>query len=220
MSHLVVIKDNLQPSELLVEVLNQAHHQVTLISEKENLLAHLRDMNADLVILDLRLNCCETLQFISTICERFATPILVFTEAHDECFAIHALQAGADKYLIKPYADNTLLVYIDTLLRRVTLEKQRFTFNQCSEPFSLKMSRLPLTETELLLMHYLIKNDGVIVSKAILQKEVLKRELSAFDRNLDMHISNIRRKLLNAGLPKSHIKTVHGKGYAFSEQVA
>ncbi|TOK87534.1 winged helix-turn-helix domain-containing protein, partial [Vibrio parahaemolyticus] len=66
---------------------------------------------------------------------------------------------------------------------------------------------LPLTSTEAELLSHLVKNQGVVISKAELQTEVLKKELSPFDRNLDMHISNIRRKLVEAGLSKQHIKT-------------
>ncbi|MDF4360306.1 winged helix-turn-helix domain-containing protein, partial [Vibrio parahaemolyticus] len=66
---------------------------------------------------------------------------------------------------------------------------------------------------------HLVKNQGVVISKAELQTEVLKKELSPFDRNLDMHISNIRRKLVEAGLSKQHIKTFRGKGYSYLESV-
>ena len=78
-----------------------------------------------------------------------------------------------------------------------------------------RISRLPLTGTEKDLLDYLIKNDGIVVSKSDLKIHVLKKELCPFDRNLDMHISNIRRKLVQAGLSKQHIKTVRGKGYSY-----
>ncbi|MEL0659595.1 winged helix-turn-helix domain-containing protein [Psychromonas arctica] len=162
----------------------------------------------------------ETQTVISTICKRFAVPILLLSETNDQANLLDKLKAGADQYLNKPYSEQALLVHIEVLLRRVALEKQRATFDNCTERFSFKISRLPLTDTEVQLVQYLSKNDGDIISKATLQKEVLKRELSAFDRNLDVHISNIRRKMCNAGLSKLHIKTVHGKGYAFSEKVA
>ncbi len=162
----------------------------------------------------------ETQTVISTICKRFAVPILLLSEANDQANLLDKLKAGADQYLNKPYSEQALLVHIEVLLRRVALEKQRAAFDNCSERFSFKISRLPLTDTEVQLVQYLSKNDGDIISKATLQKEVLKRELSAFDRNLDVHISNIRRKMSNAGLSKLHIKTVHGKGYAFTEKVA
>ena len=145
---------------------------------------------------------------------------MLLSEANDQANLLDKLKAGADQYLNKPYSEQALLVHIEVLLRRVALEKQRAAFDNCSERFSFKISRLPLTDTEVQLVQYLSKNDGDIISKATLQKEVLKRELSAFDRNLDVHISNIRRKMSNAGLSKLHIKTVHGKGYAFTEKVA
>ncbi|MFA0519988.1 winged helix-turn-helix domain-containing protein, partial [Vibrio sp. 10N.222.55.E8] len=69
------------------------------------------------------------------------------------------------------------------------------------------------------LLDYLVKNQGIVVSKSNLQIDVLKKELCPFDRNLDMHISNIRRKLVQAGLSKQHIKTVRGKGYSYLESV-
>lgn len=169
---------------------------------------------------DAHLAAKETRKLISTISKHFATPILLLSETEDQENLLDKLKAGADQYLNKPYSEQALLVHIEVLLRRVALEKQRATFDNCTERFSFKISRLPLTDTEVQLVQYLSKNDGGIISKATLQKEVLKRDLSAFDRNLDVHISNIRRKMRNAGLSKLHIKTVHGKGYAFSEKVA
>lgn len=87
------------------------------------------------------------------------------------------------------------------------------------QSISGQLNSLPLTGTEAELLCYLVKNQGVVISKAELQTQVLKKELSPFDRNLDMHISNIRRKLVEAGLSKQHIKTFRGKGYSYLEAV-
>tara|TARA_R110001583_G_scaffold68344_1_gene194555 strand:+ start:180 stop:911 length:732 start_codon:yes stop_codon:yes gene_type:complete len=220
MSNVVVLSDDPQSGLSLTEVLSQNTHQVTCFSDAETTLDFLQQQNVDLILLDHHLFSPATLQLITTISKRFAIPILLLSELSEQANVLDGLQAGADQYMIKPFSAKALLVHIDALLRRVTLEKQRLAFQHCSKQFSFKVARLPLTETEVSLVQYLSKNDGDIVSKATLQKEVLKRELSAFDRNLDVHISNIRRKMFNAGLSKSHIKTVHGKGYAFSEKVS
>ena len=216
----VVILDNEFSNGSLTDIFTPN----TLSSHVENaheLPAHLSEHKRDdCHQFDAHLVAKETCKLISTICKHFATPILLLSEAEDQANLLDKLKAGADQYLNKPYSEQALLVHIEVLLRRVALEKQRATFDNCTERFSFKISRLPLTETEVQLVQYLSKNDGDIISKATLQKEVLKRELSAFDRNLDVHISNIRRKMCNAGLSKLHIKTVHGKGYAFSEKVA
>ena len=159
------------------------------------------------------------LKLVTVIRKSVSTPILLLCELCYQKEAINGLQAGADLYLCKPFSSQALMVHIQVLLRRVSLEKKRLSFHNCSQLFSSRISRLPLTETETQLMQYLSQRDGDTVSKATLQKAVLKKELSAFDRNLDVHISNIRRKMTQAGLSKSHIKTVHGKGYTFSEQL-
>ncbi|MBN8115242.1 winged helix-turn-helix domain-containing protein, partial [Vibrio vulnificus] len=72
------------------------------------------------------------------------------------------------------------------------------------------------TQTELDLVTYLAANPQKVISKSELQHQVLKRELCPFGRNLDMHISNIRRKLSQAGWPKSTIRTARGVGYQFA----
>jgi len=219
MPHLLIVTDGLLHCELLTQVLNQAGYRVDCVCDAESALDYQHRLPADLVILDVSLINLSTLQLVADICERFATPTLLLSSSSKQQDMIDALQAGADKFLVKPYAKQTLLIYITALLRRVALEKQRLAFHHCSQQFSLKMSRLPLTETETLLMQYLSKNNDITVSKAVLQKEVLKKDLCADDRNLDMHISNIRRKMLGSGLSKLHIKTVHGKGYIFSESI-
>jgi len=219
MSYIVVVSSDLQSRSSLTYVLNEASHQVTCLSDSESVLNHLQQQGADLVLLDDGLTPQQTLQLITLVYKRFAIPILLLSEATDQVNILDGLQAGADQYLTKPYSNKALLVHIEVLNRRVALEKKRLVFNHCSQQFSFKISSLPLTETEVQLVQYLSKNDGDIISKATLQKEVLKKELSAFDRNLDVHISNIRRKMFNAGLSKLHIKTVHGKGYTFSEKV-
>ncbi|WP_411020794.1 winged helix-turn-helix domain-containing protein, partial [Salmonella sp. ZJHZ21_0185] len=78
------------------------------------------------------------------------------------------------------------------------LERQRQAMCSTVQTISAQLNSLPLTSTEAELLSYLVKNQGVVISKAELQTEVLKKELSPFDRNLDMHISNIRRKLVEA----------------------
>lgn len=76
--------------------------------------------------------------------------------------------------------------------------------------------KVVLTQTEFGLLKYLAENSGNVVSKVELQRQVLRKELGRFDRNLDMHISNTRRKLANTCLPKSLINTVRGQGYSFA----
>jgi len=219
MSQIIIVSDDLQVASSLTKLLTKASHQVVCLDNTESVFSHLQTGEAELVLIDDCLTNKETLPFIKLLRKRYSTPILLLINEPESILGLKAIQAGADQCLTQPFSNKALLIYVEALLRRVSLEKKRLSFEHCSEQFSVKISRLPFTETEAELVQYLSQNNGDIISKARLQKEVLKKELSTFDRNLDMHISNIRRKMSNAGLAKSHIKTVHGKGYTFSEQI-
>ncbi|MEC6881928.1 response regulator transcription factor [Photobacterium piscicola] len=219
MSKILVVDDDIQLCELLTEVLEDEGHDVSCVHCGESAIEYLQNKGVDLVLLDVMLPNLDGMQVARRICQRFATPILMLTALGDEATMLDGLQAGADHFITKPFKVPELLTRISAILRRVGLERQRHNIRSGEENMAAEMSRLPLTSTEAELLEYLIKHDGIVVSKAELQKQVLKKELSPFDRNLDMHISNIRRKIVLAGMSKLHIKTVRGRGYSYTESV-
>ncbi|KXI24526.1 response regulator transcription factor [Photobacterium sanguinicancri] len=215
MSRVLVIDDDVQLCELLADVLEAEGYDVECRHCGETALAYMQDYPVDLVLLDVMLPNIDGMQVARRICQRFATPILMLTALADEASMMDGLQAGADHYMPKPFRVPELLARMTAILRRVGLERQRQSQHCNEQNLSQQIARLPLTGTEFELLEYLIKNNEIVVSKAELQKEVLKKDLSPFDRNLDMHISNIRRKMVQSGLSKQHIKTIRGKGYSF-----
>lgn len=222
MSQILIVDDDVQLCELLTEVLIEDGYEVHSVHCGESALNYMQAKPVDLVLLDVMLPNINGLQVARRICQRFATPILMLTALADETAMLDCLQAGADQYIAKPYNVVELLTRIQVMLRRVGLEKQRQNLgNELGNESSILMqlSRLALTGTEAELLEYLVSRHEVVVSKGELQKQVLKKDLCPFDRNLDMHISNIRRKMVQSGLSKLHIKTVRGKGYSFFEHV-
>ncbi|ENK2086110.1 response regulator transcription factor [Vibrio alginolyticus] len=219
MSRVLIVDDDVPLCELLEAVLQEEGYIVSSVHCGESALQYMEKTPVDLVLLDVMLPNLNGMQVARRICQRFATPILMLTALNDENSMLDGYQAGADQYIGKPFNVAELLMRIKAILRRVGLERQRQTMCSTVQTISDQLNSLPLTSTEAELLSYLVKNQGVVISKAKLQTEVLKKELSPFDRNLDMHISNIRRKLVEAGLSKQHIKTFRGKGYSYLEAV-
>ena len=219
MSRILVVDDDIALCNLLQEVLQDEGYDVDCVHCGESALEFIQTHSVDLVLLDVMLPKLDGYQVARRICQRFATPILMLTALGDEASMLDGLQAGADHFLAKPFNVPELLARITAILRRVGLERQRQNYVGATEDLAEQFLRLPLTETESELLQYLIKNADVVVSKSDLQINILKKELCPFDRNLDMHISNIRRKLLQSGLSKQHIKTVRGRGYSFIKTV-
>ncbi|EHQ9266798.1 response regulator transcription factor [Vibrio parahaemolyticus] len=219
MSRVLIVDDDVPLCELLEVVLQDEGYTVSFVHCGESALQYMEKTPVDLVLLDVMLPNLNGMQVARRICQRFATPILMLTALNDENSMLDGYQAGADQYIGKPFNVAELLMRIKAILRRVGLERQRQTICNTAQSISDQLTSLPLTSTEAELLSHLVKNQGVVISKAELQTEVLKKELSPFDRNLDMHISNIRRKLVEAGLSKQHIKTFRGKGYSYLESV-
>ncbi|MBE3786618.1 response regulator transcription factor [Vibrio parahaemolyticus] len=219
MSRVLIVDDDVPLCELLEVVLQDEGYTVSSVHCGESALQYMEKTPVDLVLLDVMLPNLNGMQVARRICQRFATPILMLTALNDENSMLDGYQAGADQYIGKPFNVAELLMRIKAILRRVGLERQRQTICNTAQSISDQLTSLPLTGTEADLLSHLVKNQGVVISKAELQTEVLKKELSPFDRNLDMHISNIRRKLVEAGLSKQHIKTFRGKGYSYLESV-
>ncbi|EOV6281035.1 response regulator transcription factor [Vibrio parahaemolyticus] len=219
MSRVLIVDDDVPLCELLEVVLQDEGYTVSSVHCGESALQYMEKTPVDLVLLDVMLPNLNGMQVARRICQRFATPILMLTALNDENSMLDGYQAGADQYIGKPFNVAELLMRIKAILRRVGLERQRQTIRNTAQSISDQLTSLPLTSTEAELLSHLVKNQGVVISKAELQTEVLKKELSPFDRNLDMHISNIRRKLVEAGLSKQHIKTFRGKGYSYLESV-
>ncbi|MFH4617057.1 response regulator transcription factor [Vibrio diabolicus] len=219
MSRVLIVDDDVPLCELLEAVLQEEGYIVSSVHCGESALQYMEKTPVDLVLLDVMLPNLNGMQVARRICQRFATPVLMLTALNDENSMLDGYQAGADQYIGKPFNVAELLMRIKAILRRVGLERQRQTMCSTVQTISDQLNSLPLTSTEAELLSYLVKNQGVVISKAELQTEVLKKELSPFDRNLDMHISNIRRKLVEAGLSKQHIKTFRGKGYSYLEAV-
>ncbi|MEZ8325538.1 response regulator transcription factor [Vibrio cyclitrophicus] len=219
MSRVLVVDDDIQLCELLGEVLENEGYHVDTVHCGESALEFIQSHPVDLVLLDVMLPNLSGIQVARRICQRFATPILMLTALNDDASMLDGYQAGADQYIAKPFNVPELLTRIKVILRRVGFERQRQSLASSNQGLGEQLARLPLTGTEKDLLDYLVKNDGIVVSKSDLQIHVLKKELCPFDRNLDMHISNIRRKLVQAGLSKQHIKTVRAKGYSYLESL-
>ncbi|MEH6453122.1 MAG: response regulator transcription factor [Psychromonas sp.] len=217
MSRILVVDADRQLCELLAALLTAEGYHVECIHCGEQALTHIQQHPIELVILDTILPNINGLQIARRICQRFATPIIMLSAAQDQESILKGYQAGADQYVTKPLNNRDLLTRIKVILRRVGLEKLRHSLvdSIANTDISDQLSRIQLTTTESELLEYLIKQQGVVVSKSQLQCKVLRKELCPFDRNLDMHISNIRRKMVQAGLSKQHIKTVRGQGYIY-----
>lgn len=175
MSRVLIVDDDVPLCELLEVVLQDEGYTVSSVHCGESALQYMEKTPVDLVLLDVMLPNLNGMQVARRICQRFATPILMLTALNDENSMLDGYQAGADQYIGKPFNVAELLMRIKAILRRVGLERQRQTICNTAQSISAQLTSLPLTSTEAELLSHLVKNQGVVISKAELQTEVLKK---------------------------------------------
>ncbi|EGU30049.1 transcriptional regulator CpxR [Vibrio ichthyoenteri ATCC 700023] len=227
MAHILLIDDDTELTSLLKEVLSFEGFVVSEANDGEAGLAAL-NKEIDLILLDVmmpKLNGTETLKRIR---EDWETPVLMLTAKGEEIDRVIGLELGADDYLPKPFSDRELLARIRAILRRtqtVTTSKPSDSLKyQDIEVFPGKQEaycqgqQLDLTTTEFALLSHFVVHPGETITKEVLSLDVLGKRLAAFDRAIDMHVSNLRKKLPERDDGKARIKTLRGRGYLLVEE--
>lgn len=224
MSKLLLVDDDVELTELLSSLLTLEGFDVQTANNGLEALQKL-DESHELVLLDVmmpKLNGLDTLKEIRKVSN---VPVMMLTARGDDIDRVLGLELGADDYLPKPFNDRELVARIRAILRQsvspsnnVDNTKEILSF----ENVTLYLTRqtamydeknLNLTDYEFKILHLLIESKGDIVTREELSLEVLGKTLSPFDRSLDMHISNLRRKLPERESKLSWFKTLRGKGY-------
>lgn len=180
----------------------------------------------DLILLDVMLPVMDGLAVLKALREGHYCPVLMLTARGDDVDRIVGLELGADDYLAKPFNPRELVARIKAILRRVELtrapqdsghsilQQNGLVLNPHNRQLSCNGQPVSLTATEFQLLELLMRRAGELVSKDELSREVLGKRLQMYDRSLDMHISNIRKKIAPFASDEK-IQTLRGSGYLF-----
>ncbi len=185
------------------------------------------DFSYDLILLDVMLPELSGMDLLTRLRAKRQTPVLMMSALADEAHRIQAYVSGADDFLPKPFSIEELQVRIGAILRRVAYERntpatsddESMRFDDQRSDLRYKGRWIGLTATEYRLMKVLHDASGKVLSKPILYQQALRRGYSQHDRSLDMHISNIRRKLAREQAVALRLESVWGKGYVLDLQV-
>jgi len=224
---LLVIEDDPDIVELLRYNLEREGFRVLVATDGEHGLADAARNRPDLVLLDLMLPGLDGLE----VCRRLrvqdvtrSIPVLILTAKGEETDVVIGLEMGADDYLTKPFSPRELLARVRALLRRAQrVDEQPGKTRIELHGLVLDMTRhevlnqgdlVPLTRAEFRLLWTLAQRPGRVYSRNELVDEITAGEAVIIDRNVDVHVSSIRRKLGDAG---RLIATVRGVGYKCSD---
>ena len=224
MNRILLIDDDIGLSDLLSQLLELEGFVLTQAYDGEQGLMMAQQQDFDLILLDVMLPKLNGFEVLRALRQRKQTPVLMLTARGDEIDRVVGLEIGADDYLPKPFNDRELVARIRAILRRAQTTQQDSQANEMMQFGDLRLDPtrqetycneqlIILTGTEFSLLFHLIEKSGELVSKESLSENVLGKKLMPFDRSLDMHLSNLRKKLPERQDGRPRVKTLRGKGY-------
>lgn len=226
MNKILLVDDDRELTSLLQELLDLEGFEVIVAHDGEQALAML-DASIDLLLLDVMMPKKNGIDTLKELRQHHQTPVIMLTARGSELDRVLGLELGADDYLPKPFNDRELVARIRAILRRSSWNEQqqngdngapilqvdRLQLNPGCQEASFDGQPLELTGTEFTLLYLLAQHLGQVVSREHLSQEVLGKRLTPFDRAIDMHISNLRRKLPERQDGQPWFKTLRGRGY-------
>ena len=229
MKHILVVDDEPRIAEIARDYLERAGFRVTTAGNGADALTIARTRRPDLIVLDLGLPKMDGLDVTRTLRKQSNVPIIMLTARVDESDKLIGLELGADDYVTKPFSPKELVARVRAVFRRagrndvavpersdvisageVTLYKRRMQA-------SVGTQSIDLTATEFELLATLASQPGRVFTRAQLLDAIRGVEVESFDRAIDAHVKNVRRKLEPDPRNPRYILTVHGVGYKFAE---
>ena len=221
-AHLLIVDDDERIRGLLQKFLMRSGFLVTTARDAAHARRILSGLEFDMIVLDVMMPGEDGMSLCRDLRQKITTPIMLLTAKGGTDDRITGLEAGADDYLAKPANPRELLARIRAVLRRSNvhskvpvLEVEDLVLNQASREVRLDGELKELTSTEFSILLELLQHRGEVVSKRDLYLSALGREPVAHDRSLDMHVSNLRRKLGPDPRGDNRIETIRGIGYQF-----
>ncbi|HEX2704195.1 MAG TPA: response regulator transcription factor [Candidatus Lustribacter sp.] len=218
MTRVLLAEDDPAISEPLARALRREGYEVDVRADGPSALAGARN-NPDLLVLDLGLPHLDGLEVCRRIrAEGITVPVLVLTARADEVDTVVGLDAGADDYVTKPFRLAELLARVRALLRRSPVEDsgaELVRIDQDGRRAWFHDEELVLTAKEFDLLRVLVREQGKVVSREQLMREIWETAWFGSTKTLDMHISVLRKKLGDDAAQPRYIATVRGVGFRF-----
>jgi DNA-binding response OmpR family regulator len=226
MKRILVVEDELEIARVVRDYLAEAGYDVVVAGTGEAALASARGSRPDLVVLDLGLPGIDGLDVARELTGSTAVPLVMLTARGEETDRIVGLELGADDYVVKPFSPKELVARVRAVLRRssaeallaerpirvgdVEVDPQRLRVSVAGRP-------VELTPTEFHLLATLARQPGRVFTRGQLLDAIHGIAIESYERAIDAHVKNVRKKLEPEPRRPRYVLTVHGVGYRFAD---
>ena len=223
--NILLVEDDPDTIEIVQVYLEHEGYQVHLATDGLEALRLSKELKADLVILDLMLPKVDGMEVCRMIRKDSWMPIIMLSARVEEESRLSGLDLGADDYISKPFSPKEVVARVKAVLRRANPQMLNGAAQQLSyggisldlNEYEVKVHSevIWLTPTEVKLLALFLREPGRVFTREQIIEQVFDREFDSFDRSVDTHISNLRRKLNANSEGSQYIQTIYGVGYKF-----
>jgi DNA-binding response OmpR family regulator len=224
MDTILVVEDEPGIARLVQDYLERAGFAVARASTAADAFALARAKTPALVVLDLGLPDLDGLDVTRELRRLGDTPIVMLTARGDESDRIVGLELGADDYVVKPFSPKELVARVRAVLRRgerglraETVQALDVVVDVPRRRVTVGDRQVELTATEFALLETLVREPGRVFTRGQLLDAVHGVSFESYERAVDAHVKNLRKKIEPAPGPPRYIQTVHGVGYRFAD---
>ena len=224
---ILVVDDEPKIVRIARDYLERSGFRIVPAYDGASALAAVRQEKPDLVVLDLNLPEMDGLDVCRTLRRESSLPIIMLTARAEEADRLIGLELGADDYIVKPFSPRELVARVRAVLRRTqgevqasnTLRAGDLEIDLSGHRVALGNERIKLTRIEFNLLTALAQHPGQTISRAQLLQQLHGSADGGYDRSIDAHIKNLRRKIGDDPADPRYILTVYGIGYQFTGEM-
>jgi DNA-binding response OmpR family regulator len=225
MATVLVVEDEIEIARIVRDYLRNAGFEVIVVGDGGSAVASVRSAKPDLLVLDLGLPGRDGLDVAREIRRWSDTPIVMLTARGDETDRIVGLELGADDYVVKPFSPKELVARVRAVLRRSRAAARGdeivragdFEIDTGKMRVSVGGASVELTPTEFQLLATLAREPGRVFTRSQLLDAVHGVAIESYERAIDAHVKNLRRKIEPTPGNPRYVVTVHGVGYRFAD---
>ena len=223
--HVLIVEDEPKIARLLRDYLEHAGYRCSVLARGDQVADFLQRHTADLLLLDLQLPGKNGLEVCRDLRPHFALPVIMVTARVDEIDRLLGLELGADDYICKPFSPREVVARVKAVLRRTLpsalpsgLQLGRLRLDSPARQARLDDQVLTLTPVEFDLLELFLQRPREVLSRAQLLQRARGNAFEGYERNIDTHVKNLRKKLRARLDDRDPFRTAYGHGYALNPE--
>jgi two-component system response regulator BaeR len=225
LQHILIVEDEEKIATLLQDYLEKSGFRASMLDRGDTVISFVKEKSPDLILLDIMLPGLEGMEVCREIRKFSSVPIIMITAKVEEIDRLLGLELGADDYICKPFSPREVVARVKAVLRRMSpapdekvLSTGTITLNEETHQVTVNDEELKLTPSEFKLLKVMMSHPNRVFSRNDLVNLVQGYEFEGYDRTIDTHIKNLRKKIAEVLPDQEIISSVYGEGYKFTAE--